>query len=300
MIPALIGSRLCSLRAVASSRPFTGTYPAETRLYSGPGAYEALLNDSAVECVYLAFPNALHAEWAIRAMEHGKHVLCEKPLACTPEEGRGMAAAAKKNGVLLMEAFMYRYGGKFRALKKLLDEGVLGEIRGMQGNHGYVLDWASPAREDPALGGGSVYDVGCYVADAMNFVMRSAGASVSEAIGFLRESGGVDCHACFCLRYDNGVTASLESWFDAAQEQRLMLTGTRGSVSVPMLFEPGAGEITLDAGGTTRVIRVKDEDDPYRLEVEAFSRAVLGENAELIPLEDSLRNLELLARILKK
>lgn len=300
MIPAMLRSEVCCLTAIASRSRLADDYLPGVRHYCGEGAYDALLADPEIDAIYMPFPNALHADWSIRAMERGKHVLCEKPMSCTRAEGERMVRSAQQNGTLLMEAFMYRYGGKFALLRRILDEGTLGEIRGMQGNHGYTLDWASPAREDSALGGGCLYDVGCYVVDCMNYIMGREGATAVKAASCLRKKGGVDWHAGCALQYDNGVTASLQSWFDAASEQRVMITGTKGTLTIPNLFEPGDGEAVLDVGGAVTRIATHDEKDLYQLEAEIFSRRLLGENVELIPLEDTLRNLQTLELLLRE
>jgi predicted dehydrogenase len=131
-----------------------------------------------------------------------------------------------------MEAFMYRYGGKFRKMLEILESGVLGKIKAVQGSHGYTLDWASPAREDPALGGGSIYDVGCYVVDCMNAVAKSQGGKLLEAKAVTTGSP-VDYHAAAALSYDCGILGVLESWFDAAQEQRVLIAGEKDELVYP-------------------------------------------------------------------
>jgi len=113
MIPALENSDICDLAAVASRSKVPEDLAPNARHYD---SYEALLNDPEIDAIYVPVPNALHMQWTIKALEAGKHVLCEKPLACTAEEGEKMIAAAEKNGVLLMEAFMYRYGAKFQKM----------------------------------------------------------------------------------------------------------------------------------------------------------------------------------------
>ena len=278
MIPELLKSDFCEVYALGSRSKIADDYLPEAKHYT----YDELFEDPEVDAVYIAVPNALHAELAIKAMQHGKHVLCEKPMACTREEGELMARVAKENNVLLMEAFMYRYGKKFAQLKETLAEGCLGNIVGMQGNHGYTLDWKSPAREDPELGGGSLYDVGCYVIDCMNYVAGRFGANVVEGSSCLKEKGGVDWHAAANVEYSNGICGSIESWFNGAAEQRMLFVGEKDVLVIQDIFEPGEGEAL------------------YKDEAEAFSKAVLGEEAYVIPLEDTLRNLEVLEMLLNK
>lgn len=292
MIPALEKSEICDLAAVASRSAVPEDLAPGAKHYSN---YEALLQDPQIDAVYVPVPNALHKEWTIAALNHGKHVLCEKPIACTAAEAAEMITAAEKNGKLLMEAFMYRYGGKFQKLMEILRSGVLGKIKAVQGSHGYTLDWASPAREDPKLGGGCLYDVGCYVVDCMNAVAKQQGGTLRDAKA-LTQGSPVDYHAAAALEYDCGILGVLESWFDAAQEQRVLIAGEKGTLCIPMLFEGGGGEMYLKAGTQTQTISVPHAD-PYQLEAEAFSRAILGEEAELMPLEDTLSNMRTLDKL---
>ena len=292
MIPALERSEICELAAVASRSSFPADIAPNAGHYN---SYEALLADPTIDAVYVPTPNALHKKWTIAALEAGKHVLCEKPIACTAAEAEEMIAAAQKSGKLLMEAFMYRYGGKFRKMMEILQSGVLGKIKAVQGSHGYTLDWASPAREDPALGGGSMYDVGCYVVDCMNAVAKSQGGKLQDAKAFTMGTP-VDYHAAATLSYDCGILGVLESWFDAAQEQRVLIAGEKGTLCIPMIFEGGGGELYLTVDGKTETIGVPHAD-PYQLEAEAFSRAILGMENDLMPLEDTLCNMQTLDKL---
>lgn len=278
MIPEMLTSDICELAAVGSRGKIDDSYLPDVKHLT----YDELFEDPDVEAVYIAVPNALHCELSIKAMQHGKHVLCEKPLACTKEEGELMAKVAADNNVLLMEAFMYRYGENFAAMNEVLSSGRLGEIVGMQGNHGYTLDWASPAREDPELGGGCLYDVGCYCIDCMNYVMKQSDATLNGGSAAFSMKGGVDWHAAASLEYSNGAVATLQSWFNGASEQRMMLIGSKETLVIQNIFEP------------------KETEALYKLEAEAFSKAIRGEASYIVPLDDTLRNLEALEMLLNK
>lgn len=278
MIPEMLHSDICKIAALGSRSKIADDYLPEAKHLT----YDELFEDPDVEAVYIAVPNALHAEFAIKAMKHGKHVLCEKPMACTKEEGELMAAVAEENHVLLMEAFMYRYGDNFKKLNDVIASGKLGNVVGMQGNHGYTLDWASPAREDPKLGGGSLYDVGCYVVDCMNYVMDKQNAAAVSGSASLKMKGGVDWHAACDVQYDDGTCACVQSWFDGAQEQRICIVGQKDVCVIRNIFEPQEGE------------------ELYRAEAEAFSKAICGEESYLIPLKDTIRNLDVLEMLLSK
>ena len=295
MIPALEKSEICDLAAVASRSKFPEEIAPNAVHYN---SYEALLADPTIDAIYVPTPNALHKKWTIAALEAGKHVLCEKPIACTAAEAEDMIAASQKAGKLLMEAFMYRYGGKFTKMMEILRSGVLGKIKAVQGSHGYTLDWASPAREDPALGGGCLYDVGCYVVDCMNAVAKEQGGILRNAQAYTL-GDPVDYHAAAALEYDCGMVGVLQSWFDCAQEQRVLIAGEKGTLHIPMIFEGGGGEMYLTVGGEKTTITVPHAD-PYQLEAEAFSRAVLGIENNLMPLEDTLANMQTLDKLYNK
>lgn len=290
MIPAMEASDICKVTAVASRTAFPAGVAPEAKRYS---SYEALLHDPDVDAVYVPVPNALHEKWSIEAMRCGKHVLCEKPMACTAAAGEWMLRAAEDNGVLLMEAFMYRYGEQFRKMMQIVSDGMIGPVMAMYGCHGYTLDWASPAREDPELGGGSIYDVGCYVVDCMNAVMAQQGAKLAQCSAAARMKNGVDWNASAWLKYDNGVVGSLQCWFDAAPEQRVLLAGQKGTLMIPKLFEGAGGPLYLTVDGKTEVIQTSNPN-PYQLEAEAFSRAVLGLESERMPLTHTAQNLRTL------
>jgi len=195
---------------------------------------------------------------------------------------------------------MYRYGGKFRAMREILRGGELGRIRGVRACHGYLLDWKSPARQDPALGGGCLYDVGCYCVDAVNEIARLQGARLCEARSVMRLEGGVDVHSSACLLCGDGMTASLDCWFDGKERQELVLLGERGTLRVPNLFEPGPGRLELTGPDGPRTIETADEADPYGLEADAFSAAILGMESELVPLSGTMENLRTLDLLLRE
>jgi len=132
--------------------------------------YEDLLADPTVDAVYIPLPNALHCEWTIKAAERGKHVLCEKPIALNAAECRRMIAASAANGVRLMEGFMYRYTNRTRQVLEVLRSGALGEIKFVSSTHRFLLTNPASIKLKPELGGGALYDVGCYpVVNIINF-----------------------------------------------------------------------------------------------------------------------------------
>ena len=305
MIPAIAASDNGRLRALgtrsgggsppATAQPRPPTPPAQRfeRVY---GRYEEVLEDPEVDAVYVSLPNHLHHPWTLRALAAGKHVLCEKPLACNAEEAREMAAAATASGRLLMEALMYRFHPRSRAIKTLVDAGDLGVPRGVRAAFTFpmaeeALDEGGGTRLSPEMGGGALLDVGCYTVSVARWLLGAEPVSV-QAQAVYRH--GVDVHIAGTLKFPSGALASIEAGFVSALQQTFSLTGTEGAIELPHdAFIPWEREALYtrrerdaEAG---EVLRVAGSDE-YRLMVEHFARAIGGERLDVLP-EDSVRNM---------
>jgi xylose dehydrogenase (NAD/NADP) len=265
--------------------------------------YAELLRDPEVDAVYVPLPNALHCEWTIKAAEHGKHVLCEKPLALTAAEGREMAAACAAHGVTLMEAFMYRYTDRTRQVREVLRSGALGGIQFVSATFRFLLANPASIKLRPELGGGALYDVGCYpvnfiglVADGPDPTAAGTARPDSVAVECVR-TGGVDTIFSALLRYPAGLIATLHCGFNAHLRTFAEITGTAGALEIPDTFLDNAGALTLITGDSRREIPVA-ASDRYRLEVEDFADAVLRRRAPQFSLAETQRNLEVTDRLL--
>ena len=279
-----------------SALKFTGGH----RTYVG---YEGLLRDPEVDAVYIPLPNSQHAEWAIRAMEHGKHVLCEKPLALDAAECRRMIDAADKNGVKLMEAFMYRYTDRTRKVVETLRSGVLGEVKFVQASFRFLLANPASIKLQPALGGGALYDVGCY---PINFAGLVADTVAAAAPGTVRpesvkvecvRGGGVDMLFSALLSYPGGLVAALHCGFNAHKRIGAEIVGTEGVLEIADTFFDPPGALVLTRGEERTEIAVA-ESDRYRGEVEDFAAAILENRAPALGLAETLRNAEVLDSLL--
>ena len=198
------------------------------------GSYEALLADPAVDAVYLPLPNSLHAEWAIRAIEHGKHVLCEKPLALGVDEARAMFAAARRRGVVLLESFPYLFQPQTADLLALLASDAIGTVRSIQACFGFML--ANPVgniRMSPALGGGALLDAGSYPLSLIRLVMGSAPQRVHADATW--SETGVDLCMMATLHYADGRRAQLSCAMDAANHRRATIVGSKGTIETEYL-----------------------------------------------------------------
>lgn len=304
VIPALQRSRNGMLRAVASR---SADKLAEVRAQLNPPGlhprYEDLLHDPNVDAVYNPLPNALHKEWTIKAAEQGKHVLCEKPFALNAAEGREMIAACRANGVVFMEAFMYRYTARTQKVIEILRGGTLGEVKFIHSQFRFLLNRPGDVRREAGLGGGSLYDVGCYPVNFIGLVLdtitgRAPGAG-PRPDGVQAQSvdvNGVDEQFSALLHYPGGVTAALHSGFNAHGRMTTEIIGTEGVLEVPATFLGNGGPLILTAGDRRTEIAVP-ESDRYQLQAEDFADAILLQRPPLLTPDETLRNLELLDRL---
>jgi predicted dehydrogenase len=272
-------------------------------LAKGYRGYDELLADPGVDAVYVPLPNSLHREWTIRAAAAGKHVLCEKPIALTAAEAREMVDACERHGVWLMEAFMYRFTARTRQVIDIVRSGVLGEIRQVCSSFRFFLTNPAAIKLRPELGGGSLYDVGCYPVNFIGLVADLAaggapgagGQPVAVATEAVME-GGVDVSASAVLRYSSGLLATMHCGFNAHVRVLAEIVGTRGVLEVPDTFHDRAGALALTIGDERREIPVP-ASDRYRAEVEAFAEAVLAGRAPEFSLVETVRNARVLDRL---
>ncbi len=257
--------------------------------------YEDLLADPEIHAVYIPLPNALHAPWAIAALEAGKHVLCEKPLALNATEARRMADAARANGRWLMEAFMYRYSDRTHQVEKLLRDGRLGDIRHINASFRFRMSPEAIAQPDvrlvPELGGGALYDVGVYPLNFLGLV--TGGLKPVSCRAEASFYNGVDMNLSGVLRYENGLIAAIHCGFDAALHVRAEIIGTEGVLEIPDTFFGNAGELILRTADQEERIAVA-ESHRYQSQVEDFADAILLGREPRLRLDESLNNLEVL------
>jgi xylose dehydrogenase (NAD/NADP) len=217
-------------------------YAGEHGIAAAHGSYEALLADPAVELVYVSVPNALHAEWVLRALDAGKHVLCEKPLSPRRADAARCVEAAARAGLVLAEGYMYRHHPQTRRLTELIRSGAIGRVREIDAAFGFAVETPDDdALLDPALDGGSLLDVGCYPVSAARLL---CGEPVEFAGTARRGATGVDIGFRGELRFACGVVAHVESWFDRPHGGWLEVRGTEGVLRVAdpwTCAQPGIG-----------------------------------------------------------
>jgi predicted dehydrogenase len=223
------------IAAVASRRPETAAAFAATHAIGRHyGSYEALLADPGIDAIYLPLPNSLHAEWAIKAAEAGKHILCEKPLAMNLAEARAMFDAAERHGVFLLEAYPYEHQPQTTDLLALLGSEAIGAVRSMQASFGFSL--ANPEgniRMDPTLGGGALLDAGSYPLSLIRLVMGAAPERVMADASWT--DSGVDLSMSATLYYGDGRRAQLSCAMDVGGQRRALIGGTAGTIETEFL-----------------------------------------------------------------
>lgn len=253
------------------------------------GSYEALLADVEVDVVYNPLPNHLHMPWSVRALKAGKHVLCEKPMALSPVQADLMIRAAEQAECVLAEGYMYRHHPRTRRVRQLIESGIIGPLRTIQGAFTFPFDRDSNYRMDPDLGGGALWDVGCYPVSFARYVMGEEPEQV-EALSRQADSG-VDMAMAGVLRFSNGVLATFDCGFDASFRSEMTFVGTKGAIHVPLAFRPSLScpvIIRTESGEETMV--VSGFEPIFLGEVQDMECAVLDGHSQEIPLRESRDN----------
>lgn len=299
-LPGLLKAGNAELTAIASrgKSEKLERFRSEFRPERTYESYEVLLEDPEVEAVYLPLPNGLHCDWAVRALEAGKHVLCEKPLGISRREVERMKAASEKSGKLLMEAFAYRQSPQTKRVKEIVDSGAIGPVRFLVSGYCIRLENREDVRYSKELAGGATYDVGCY---NVNLIRTLAGCEPEQikAAGEIGESG-VDLGSTVAMRFPNGAEAVFYCGFGSCQDFGYRVVGERGTIRVDDEFNSkGLTGISVMTAGETQRIGI-DCPDNYMLEIEQFGRAVRGEEKPLVSLEDSLGNAAVIDEILRQ
>jgi len=229
LIDGVRASTKLKVAAVASrNADKAAAFARETGVPRSFPTYEALLADPAIDAIYNPLPNNLHAEWSIRAIEAGKHVLCEKPLATTPDDARAMFAAAKRAKVILVEGYPYRAQPQTVRLRGLLAEGVIGSVRYIQASIGFPMSDPSNIRLNPALAGGALMDAGCYPVSLVRMIAGTRPTRVHAMADFA--DTGVDRTLVASLAHGNGLLAQISTSFATARHRHAFIAGDAGSI----------------------------------------------------------------------
>jgi len=285
VIPAAHASSKVELVAVASRDQMRADRYAKTwEIQRAYGSYDALLADPEVEAVYISLPNSLHCEWAIKALEAGKHVLCEKPLSRRASEVEAAFDAADRTGRLLSEAFMYRHNPQTKRAKQLVDEGAIGELRLIRAVFSYPLYDEDNIRMSTDLDGGALMDVGCYAISGSRLFGGEPERVYGEA--WLGPSG-TDWVFAGMLRFPGNVVALIDCGTAMTERDELEAIGSEGSLFLDDPWHCKAPGIELRRAG--RVERIElDLLDSYQLELENLSDAIRGDGELLLGRDDAV------------
>jgi predicted dehydrogenase len=285
VIPGAHASAKVELVAVASRGQARADEYAKTwEIPRAYGSYDGLLADPEVEAVYVSLPNSMHCEWAIKALEAGKHVLCEKPLSRHASEAEAAFDASDRTGRLLSEAFMYRHNPQTKRAKQLVDEGAIGELRLIRSAFSYSLYDEDNIRLRTALDGGALMDVGCYAVSGS----RLFGGEPEKVYGEAWFGPtGTDWVFAGMLRFPGNVIASFDSGTAMTERDELEVIGSEGSLFLDDPWHCKVPGIELRREG--RVERIElDVVDSYRLELENLSDAIRGDGELLLGRDDAV------------
>jgi predicted dehydrogenase len=305
VVPAMQRADRCEVMAIASrDAARAGAVADALGIPNAHGSYEALLADPEVDAVYIPLPNHLHAEWTIAAARAGKHVLCEKPLALTADDAQRAIDVCRAEGVRVMEAFMYRLHPSWVAVRQLVAAGRIGRLLAVQSWFSYYNDDPRNIRNIREVGGGALYDIGCYSVNLSRMLFSGEPTRV-RASSVLDPTNGTDVLTSGILEFGDGV-ATFTCSTRAEDDQRVHVYGTQGriSIGIPFNIPPDRPtEVYLTAGGDPPVaphteVLTLEPADPYTVETQLFAAAVLDDLPTPVPPEDAVANLRVIEQIL--
>jgi len=303
VIPAMRGCQWCEAAAIASRDADKARRAAESLgLPRACGSYEELLADPQIDVIYNPLPNHLHVPWSIRAMEAGKHVLCEKPLGLSVAEVRAMIEARNRTGRRAGEAFMVRTHPQWLRVRELIASSAIGPLRQMQAWFSYFNRDPANVRNVAAWGGGGLMDIGCYPVFLSRFLFGEEPRRVAAFMDYDPQFG-VDRHCAALLEYPSG-TCVFTCSTQLAPAQRVVVFGERARIEVEIPFNAPPDRpcrLFVDDGssleGASRRVEELPVCDQYTIQADEFSRAVLGLRDVPVPLEESLRTMAVIEAI---
>jgi xylose dehydrogenase (NAD/NADP) len=285
VIPPAQASEQVDLIAVASrDQARAQEYARGWGIERSYGSYEELLADSDVEAVYISLPNSLHCPWSIRALEAGKHVLCEKPLGRRTADVEEAFAVAERTGRILMEAFMYRHNPQAQKLRELVEEGAIGKLRLVRAAFSFTMEDPDDVRMRPDVEGGGLMDVGCYCVSGCRLLAGEPEQVYAEqVIG----STGVDVVFAATMRFADGVFGQFDCGLVLPDRDELEAIGDGGSLFLDDPWHAREPVIELRRDGDVERIEL-ERTDSYGLELKNLSAAIRGRGEPLLGRDDAL------------
>jgi predicted dehydrogenase len=290
VIRPIRSSKKSELIAVASrSQEKASQYAASWDIPRFYSTYEDLLEDPEIDVIYNSLPNALHAEWSIKALQMGKHILCEKPLTTNTRDADAVIKAARDTGKIIAEAFMYRHHPQTILVKKMVDSGEIGKLHMIRGSFDYYNTRPMDTRFDAALGGGSLWDVGCY---PISYARYITGKEPMEVFGHqLTGPTGVDLLFAGQLLFPDEVISQFECSFITIHKVEIEIIGESGRIIIPEPYKPGnRTKIHFLRENQKRTIEIKGQE-LYQGEIEDIENAILDGKPTRITLDESKANI---------
>ena len=298
LIPPLNASKRNRLMAVASrSQASAESYAREWNIPRAHGSYEALLDDPEIDVIYNSLPNHLHAEWTIKALRAGRHVLCEKQLALSVQEVDDIIHASRETGKIAAEAFMYRHHPQTLKVNEMVKGGALGVLQLIRGSFTFTLTREGDVRLKKEMGGGSIWDVGCY---PISYARTIVGAEPLEVFGWQVEGQtGIDESFIGQMRFRDDILAQFDSGFKSPLRTHLELVGSDATLTILKPFKPGHNEVIhLTRGDETETIKIAGQE-LYIGEVEDMADAILLGREPRVSLHDSRNNIETILALIE-
>jgi predicted dehydrogenase len=301
LIPPINESKRSNLLAVASRNDATAkSFAHEWKIPRGYGSYEAMLEAPDIDVIYNPLPNHIHAEWTIKALHAGKHVLCEKPFALTLAEADAMIAASKETGKVLAEAFMYRHHPQTWKIKEMIDKGEIGKLQLIKGAFTFIVRRDGDFRLVKEQGGGSIWDVGCY---PISFAQMIAGGPPTEVFGRqVSSQDGSDLSFFGQMHFANGVHAEFDSGLQSPLRSFVEIVGSEAVMNIPVPFKPGLKSQfqirRVDNKNKIETIHVPGPE-LYSGEVEDMCDAILLNQPPRISLAESRGNIATILALLQ-
>jgi len=296
LIPPAQASALLDLTAVASrDATRAADYAREWGIERSFGSYDALLADPELEAVYISLPNHEHVPWTLRALEAGKHVLCEKPLTRHPLEVETVWSLAESRGLQVAEAFMWRHLPQTKRFAELIANGAIGELQFVRSLFSFAMsDPATNVRMKPELAGGSLMDIGTYCVSGIRLLAGEPASVYGEQV---LGGEGVDVRFSGLMRYSSGLRGLFYSSFEAPGRKELEAVGSEGVLRLRDPWHGWRGGIELERGEDAREQIEVESGDAYLLELEDFARAIRGEKEPLLGRADALGQARALAAL---
>ena len=302
VIPAIQAASNAEVVGVASrDKDRAGAFADRLGIPNAYGRYEDLLADPSIAAIYIPLPNHMHKPWSIRAAEAGKHVLCEKPIALNAQEAEEMVQVFADAGLKLAEAFQWRHHPQGLQLRDMVRGGAIGEMKLIDAGFSFMLTESGNVRWDPTMGGGALYDVGCYPISFTRFIAEAEPLAVTAQIHWHRT--GIDDLAVATMEFPGGVLAHINCSIALPLRRYYEVAGTEGSIYSNHTYNP-KGEIPVELVrfGPDRIAQERialPQRNSYVLMAEDFGRAVRGEAELLYPPEDAVKNMRVIDAIFR-